>query len=135
MADQGATTGTGTRWQETRPYKALIAVVGAFVLAISAVISDGIQPPEWAQVLIAASTALTVWLAANLPAWPYVKGMVAFIGGVTALGVSYITGDEVTAAEWWNLGVIALTAVGVIAIPNPVSKVGPVTGTGSEPAL
>lgn len=134
MSGASAVTGTGTPVQETKAYKAVVAVAGAAVLAVAAVISDGITRAEGAQIAVAVLGSLSIWLAANLPTFRYTKGIIAVLGGLTTVVVSYLTGGQITAAEWWNLLIVGLTAVGVIVIPNPAAPVslGARLGAGSD---
>lgn len=121
-SNQGAVTGTGTTFQTTKPFKAAVAVVGGLVLALVAALSDdNITPAEWVQIVVAGATAFSIWSTANLPGFIYGKGIVAVVGAVANLICSYATGQDITNNEWLNLAVIALTSLGVIAVPNPVA--------------
>lgn len=102
--------------------KALVAVVGAVAMALySAFNGDNhITPEEAINIGIAAFTALQVFITANLPAgtiWNYAKTFTAVALGVLNLLVSEWTGG-IDNAEWVNLAIAALTALGVYGVAN-----------------
>ena len=106
--------------------KALVAVLGAVLMAVAAAMTDGrIGSDEWVQIAIAGATAASVWTAANVPSLPYAKTVIAVVLAVLNLLVAYIS-DGLTPAEWVNLAIAALTAAGVYVVPNrPASVVRP----------
>lgn len=106
--------------QETRPFKFFAYVAGSVLAVVLAIASDGISRAEWAQLLLAAVTAGVVWATANLPTYPRLKEISAVALTLANVGVSYITGAQITGAEWLNLAALALGVVGVVAISNPV---------------
>lgn len=120
-----AVTGTGTGWQTTKAYKFFAYVAGALLATLFAVYTDGISRPEWGQLLIAAVTAGVVWATANLPTFPKLKELSALVLTLANVGVSYITGSQITGAEWLNLAALALGLIGVVAINNPVAASSP----------
>lgn len=98
--------------------KLLVALVGAVVMSVASFYTDGqFTAEEGVQVAIAGATAAGVWAAANVPGLTWAKTFVAVLLAVLTLLVSYIT-DGVSTSEWLNLGVAALTAAGVYALPN-----------------
>lgn len=98
--------------------KFVAALIGAVAMALVSVLTDGrVTSEEWVQVAIAAVTALSVWVAANVPSMPAAKSVVAALLAVLNLLVAYIT-NGVSAQEWANLVVAALTAAGVYVVPN-----------------
>jgi len=101
--------------------KALVAVVGAVVTVLVAVMSDGITTTEWVTVAIAAVGALQVYFAANLPTavWDKTKLYVAAASaGLTVIYSFLADGIGLGLPEWWAVGIAVLTAVGVYAAPN-----------------
>lgn len=100
--------------------KALLAVVAAIISAIVAVLTDNvITPEEWVNVAIAGVGAITIALAANMPAgrWAYVKFYIAGLtAGLTFLA-SAITGG-LSGAELMQLLVVVLGGAGVFAVSN-----------------
>lgn len=106
--------------------KFLVALVGAFVAAVAAVVTDDVVTDvEKIQVGIAVATAASVWIAANVPTMPAAKTAVAVVLAVLTLAVGLIT-DGMQAADWWLLAVAGLTAAGVFATPNAGARVTPV---------
>lgn len=100
-----------------RYFKLAAAVVGAVLTALVAVWTDGVTPTEWVNVAIAGTTAAAVFAAPNVPGARYTKSVLAVLGAVLAYLTSAILGG-VDPAEWMQIGVIALTALGVYAVPN-----------------
>lgn len=120
MSEGDAVTQTGGAYQETQVFKFLAYVVGTVAALVASLITDGITRAEWGQLLVAAVTAGVVWATSNLPSFPKLKEISALVLTLANLGVSYITGAEVTGPEWVNLAILALAVVGVVAINNPV---------------
>lgn len=119
-----AVTGTGTRFQETKAYKAAAYVAGVLLAALFAALSDSeITRPEWGQLLVAAIGGYVVWSTTNLPRFRYLKQVNALLITLAALGASFITGAEITSAEWLNLAAIGAGFIGVVVIPNPPKAV------------
>lgn len=113
--------------------KLLTALVGAVVMSVASFATDNtVSTEEWIQVAIAGATALGVWAAANVPTLTWAKTFVAVVLAVLNLLVSYIT-DGISTSEWLNLGVAALTAAGVYALPNRVSADAVQARTGPAP--
>jgi len=108
--------------------KLIMAVAGATLLTIQAAVSDNVVDPT-EKVLIASAFfgALLVFVVANptLPFWVYTKGIAEVGVAVTAfLTAEWANGAaELTTAQWWGMGIMALTALGVIAVPGPQVKV------------
>lgn len=97
--------------------KLLAQVVATVLVALIAVWSGGIDPQEWVTVAIAAVTAWNVFTSPNVPGAKYSKVFVAVAGAVAAALSTFILGG-VDASELMQLGVIALGALGVYAVPN-----------------
>jgi hypothetical protein len=103
--------------------KFLVALVGAFVAAVAAALTDDVLTDvEKVQIGIAVATAASVWVAANVPTMPAAKTVVAVVLAVLNLAVGLIT-DGMQSADWWMLAVAAFTAAGVFATPNAGDRV------------
>jgi hypothetical protein len=102
----------------TRYAKALIAVIAAAATAVIAVLSDNtVTHAEWLQIAIAATTAVMVWLAANVPGTPAAKTYAAAVlAALNALAAS-LTGG-ISNAEWVGIALAVAATLGVWAIPN-----------------
>ena len=103
-------------------YSKFIAIVIATVLsAISAALlgDSVISPNEWVNVAIAGVGAAAVFAAPNVPGAAYTKSVLAVLAaGLTVLASVIIGG--VSPAEWIQIAIAALGAVGVYAVPNKV---------------
>jgi hypothetical protein len=129
MTDSNAVTRTGGGYQDTKPFKFFAYVLGTLLALGVAIWSDGtISDSEWSQLLLAAVTAAVVWMTTNLPTFPRLKEISAVILTLANLGASWLTGNGVTNAEWFNLAVLGLAVVGVIVVPNPVANTGTPAG-------
>lgn len=101
-------------------YAKACAAVLATILAgvVGALTGDNvISPVEWINVAILAVGALAVFAAPNVPGASITKAVLAVLSAVLVLLVNLIV-DGVTVSEWLQLGVAALGALGVYAIPN-----------------
>lgn len=105
--------------QATKPYKALVYILGAVGALVASLATDGITRPEVGQILVAVAGALVIWLTTNLPSMPRLKEVSALVMTATNVLVAYITGGMITQAEWINLVLVALGLIGVVLIPNP----------------
>lgn len=105
-------------------YAKLGAAVVATILSaiIAALTGDAvISDIEWINIGIAGVGALAVFSAPNVPGAPVVKTILAVLSAVLVLLVNLIA-DGVTISEWMQLGVAALGALGVYAVPNQGSN-------------
>lgn len=107
-----------------RLYWKFVAQVAATVAVVvaAAVAGDGrIDASEWGNVLLSALGAVAVLGAGNLPAgiWSHSKALVSAATAAVMLWQSSL-GDSVTTAEWWQIGLAFLGALGVFAVPGPV---------------
>lgn len=96
------------------------AAVVATVLSgvVAALTGDNlISPVEWINVSILGVGALAVFAAPNVPGARVTKAVLAVLSAVLVLLVNLIV-DGVTVSEWLQLGVAALGALGVYAVPN-----------------
>ena len=98
-------------------------VASAIIAALTSGI--GIDSTEWVNIAIALVTALGVFAAPNVPGAPVTKAILAFLGAVLTLLVNLIAGG-VDTAEWLQLLVAGLGAIGVYAAPYTFQ--GPATG-------
>jgi hypothetical protein len=100
--------------------QALVAILGAVVAAVAAAVTDGdFTSVEKVQVGIQATTAAMVWLAANVPTFTAAKAVGAGVLAVLNLTVGLVT-DGMQTADWWQLAVAIITALGVLAAPKTV---------------
>lgn len=107
--------------------KALLAVIGAVVMAIaSAMTDDTITQPEWVMIAVAGFTAFQVFITANvgLPLWDKAKSITAgALAGLGLLGGYLANGEHLTNALWLNVAIAAAVAAGVFAVPNGPERV------------
>lgn len=98
--------------------KALAAGVGAAVMALVAVLTDGaITPVEWATVGVATLGAVGVYNTANLPTdAPFAKAVAATLSAAGVLVV--VLPGGVTSAEWAQVAVAVLAVFAVFGVPN-----------------
>ena len=104
-------------------YAKFIAQVVATALAVVAAATAGdglIDASEWGNVLLAGFGAVAVLGAGNLPAgvWAYSKTIVSAATAAVMAWQSAL-GDGITTAEWWQIAVAVLGAVGVYAVSGP----------------
>lgn len=102
-------------------YAKAIAAVVATVLSgvIAALTGDAtISPAEWINVAILAAGALAIFAAPNVPGAPITKAVLAVITAVLTLSVQLISDGSLDLTDWLQLGVAALGALGVYAVPN-----------------
>lgn len=100
--------------------QALVALLGAVVAAVAAAVTDGnFTSVEKIQVGIQATTVAVVWLAANVPTFTAAKAIGAGILAVLNLTVGLVT-DGMQTADWWQLAVAIIAALGVLAAPKTV---------------
>lgn len=107
-----------------RPYLKFLAQVAATVLAgaYAALAGDGVfSTDEQINCILLALGSIGVLGAGNLPAgvWSYMKGYVAAATAVATIAVSAVSGG-INDAEWIQMGLAALGAVGVVRLPGPV---------------
>lgn len=94
-------------------------ILMAALTAIQAAMANGspIGADEWVQVLIQGVMAFNVWATANLPQYDRMKTWVAATLAVLQVLVTVIDGG-VSTAEYINLGITFLAAVGVAVTPQ-----------------
>lgn len=108
--------------------KALAAVVATVMSGVIAALTGDavISPTEWINVAILAAGALAVFTAPNVPGATVTKAVLAVITAVLTLAVNLIVGG-IDMTEWLQLGMAALGALGIYAVPNsPQPAPGPV---------
>jgi len=97
----------------------LFAIAGAVAMWLVTANSDNVLTVvEKVQVVVAAATAASVWLAANVPALTWAKTATAVVLG----GANFLAGaiaDGLTTSDWYGLVVVVLTAAGVLVAPAP----------------
>jgi drug/metabolite transporter (DMT)-like permease len=104
-------------------YGKFVAQVAVTVIAAVVALLNGSPHPgasDWVNVAIIGLGAVAVLGAGNLPSgvWAYAKGIVAAATAVAVLLQSVIT-DGISSAEWLQLLLAALGALGVYAAPGP----------------
>jgi 2-keto-3-deoxy-6-phosphogluconate aldolase len=102
-------------------YAKALAAVGATVLSgvVAALTLDQtITPVEWVNVAILGAGALGVFAAPNVPGARYTKAVLAVITAVLTLTVQLLFDGVLDVTDWLQLGVAALGALGVYAVPN-----------------
>lgn len=99
--------------------KALAAVVATVLSGVIAALTGDqtISPGEWINVAIMAAGALAVFTAPNVPGAPITKAVLAVVTAVLTLAVNLIAGG-IDMTEWLQLGMAALGALGIYAVPN-----------------
>jgi uncharacterized protein YacL len=78
-----------------------------------------IDAQEWVLVVISLFTTIVTWASANVPGFEKAKTVVAAVGLVLNLLVSYIVGG-ISNDEWMLLAINFLGALGVTFGPQPV---------------
>lgn len=103
--------------------KLLAVIVAAGLMAAVAAYTDGVfTTVEKINVAIAVVSAGSVFAAPNVPGAMYTKSILAVLGAVLVFLTSAIT-DGISTSEWMQIGVIALGALGVYAVPNSTTEV------------
>lgn len=99
--------------------KALAAVVTTVLSAVVAALTGDnyIGAVEWINVATLAVGACAVFAAPNVPHARTTKAVLAVLTAVLVLSTNLIA-DGITVSEWLQLGVAALGALGVYAVPN-----------------
>jgi peptidoglycan/LPS O-acetylase OafA/YrhL len=99
--------------------KALAAVVATVLSGVVAALTGDnvIGNVEWINIAILGVGALAVFTGPNVPGARITKAVLAVLSAVLVLLVNLIV-DGVTISEWMQLGVAALGALGVYAVPN-----------------
>lgn len=100
-------------------YAKLIAQVVATVLAalLPYLTAGGLTAVDWINVAVVGVGALAVFTGPNVPGAAVTKMVLSVLTAVLVLLVNLISGG-VTLAEWLQLAMAALGALGVYAIPN-----------------
>lgn len=107
--------------------KLIWPILGAIVMSIFTTVQDAmtdnhIDSQEWVLVGLAVLMAFNVWATANLPQYGKMKTYVAAAIVVAGALHTFIVGG-VSMQEWVNLIILALSALGVAATPQPVTTV------------
>lgn len=103
--------------------KAILAVVATILTGIvGAYTDDVVTNVEWINVAIMGVGALAVFAAPNVPGAMYTKAILAVLAACLAALASFIT-DGISQSELMQLGVIALGALSIYAVPNSTSEV------------
>ncbi|WP_066041881.1 hypothetical protein [Herbiconiux solani] len=100
--------------------KSILTIIASAVTILIAALSDNVVTvPELVNVAIAIVTAVGVYLVPNLDDGlaRYFKFIVAILGAALTALASVLT-DGVTGAEWLQIFLAALAAIGVAVVPN-----------------
>lgn len=101
-----------------RYFKMLAAVIGAALMALVTAYSDNVlTTQDKLTIAISVVTAANVFAAPNVWGAMYTKTVLAVLGAVLVFVTSAIT-DGISTSEWYQIGVVALTATGVWLVPN-----------------
>lgn len=99
--------------------KAITAVIATIASAIVAGLAEGVplSPAAWINVAVLGVGAASVYIGPNVAGASVVKAALAFLTAVLTLAVNLIA-EGITLAEWLQLVVAGLNAIGVYAVPN-----------------
>lgn len=106
-------------------YAKFLAAIVATVLSavIAALAGDAvISNVEWVNVAILAVGAAAVFAAPNVPGAAYTKAILAALMAALTLAVQLLVDGQLDLVDWLQLGVAALGALGVYAVPNDGSS-------------
>lgn len=103
--------------------KALVMVAAAFCTAVTPLLITAapLSTASWINVLVMGLGAAQVYIATNLadqPVWQYTKAVMAGLSTAATLLLSLLSDGQITGAEWAQVVVAAIAAVGVYAVPN-----------------
>lgn len=101
----------------SRYAKFAMGVVATVLTAVVAFAGGGITDVEWVNVAIAGVGAASVFAAPNVPGARYTKSILAVLAAVLAFLTSAIIGG-ISPVEWGQIGILALGALGIYAVPN-----------------
>jgi hypothetical protein len=108
--------------------KKLIApIIGTILMAVFTTVQEAmtdnrIDSQEWVLVGLGVLMAFNVWATANLPQYERMKTYVATAIVIAGALHTFIVGG-VSMQEWVNMIVLALSALGVAAIKQPITTV------------
>lgn len=111
-------------------------VIGLIVMAILTTVQEALRDnqigaQEWVLVVLQALMAFNVWATANLPQYERMKTWVSVAITVTGgLHVFILGGVDIH--ELVNLGIMALSALGVASTSQPLTRV--INGTTVPPS-
>ena len=99
--------------------KALAALVAAVLSGVAAALTGDsvIDITEWLNVIILGVGVLTTFVGPNVPGAVYTKSILAGLSAVLVLAVNLV-GEGIDMAEWIQLGIAFVGALGVLAVPN-----------------
>lgn len=109
--------------------KSLVAVLATVLVAVSSSLSGGITSAEWVGVAIAATGAVAVFAAPNVPGAKYTKSILAVLTAALAF-ISTTISDGLSGSDWLQVAILGLGAVGVYAFKNTEAGVN-ISDTGS----
>lgn len=92
-------------------------LMAALVAAVPALSDNVVDVGEGLNIVAISATAATVFAAPNIPGARYTKTILAVIGALVVLPVSYFT-DGFTPAEGVQIAIAVLAAIGVRQFKN-----------------
>jgi phage tail protein X len=106
--------------------KTLVALVAAVLAAVLPALTNhaGLLPDGHlgasgvANIVVLAAGAIQVFNAPNVPGWRWAKLIAAAAAAAGVVLISALTDADVGAAEWVQILVAGLGALGVAAVPN-----------------
>lgn len=100
----------------TKAIVAIVAAVASYLVARFAGHAP-LDDAAWHNVLFAASGAVTVFTAKNVPDGPATKAVMAAFAAIFA-AVNDLFASGVAAPEWWQLAPLIAGTIGVYSLPN-----------------
>jgi hypothetical protein len=98
--------------------KGIAQVLATLAVSVAAFMTDGITLAEWLQVGAAGIAAVGVVWKAQTDRNPYAKAIVAASGALLSAVIAAVSDQSISGAEWLNIAIATLGAVGVLAVPT-----------------
>jgi peptidoglycan biosynthesis protein MviN/MurJ (putative lipid II flippase) len=112
--------------------KTLVALLTAVLAAVLPALTNhaGLLPDGHlgasgvANIVVLGAAAVQVFSAPNTPGWRWAKTIAAAVAAGGVVLISALTDADVGAAEWVQIGMAVLGALGVYAVPNALTSDG-----------
>lgn len=99
--------------------KLWMAIIGVIGMAVNNLVPDGgMSSMDWATLATQAGTAFLVWYVANRDDSVFAKGVVAAWQAGIVVFMSVFSDGMMSATEWYQVAVAAVSAALVILVPN-----------------
>lgn len=110
-----------------RYWKLVVYVATAVIGGTGAALFDGhgITHAELANIAVLVITAISVYYATNSPTQPWAKTVTAVLGAAVTILTSAWTDRNISPAEWQQIILAVLGAIGVHAVANIPPGAGP----------